>query len=188
VSQPELLRRVVHALGDLGIDYMVTGSFASSIQGEPRSTHDIDLVVALSLSDADKLIRAFPDSEFYLSPQAVRDAIERRRMFNLLEMDSGDKVDFWILTDDPFDTSRFARKREEKAWGLVLKVSTPEDTILAKLRWSKDSGGSEKQFTDALRIYELQHRQLDLDYLDEWASRLDVSDLWARLRSEAAPI
>ncbi len=75
-----------------------------------------------------------------------------------------------------------------EAWGLTLKVSTPEDTILAKLRWAKESGGSEKQFTDALRIYEVQYPLLDMAYLDDWASRLNVSDLWARLKSEAGPI
>jgi hypothetical protein len=188
MPQQELLSRVTRALDDLGIDYMVTGSLASSIQGEPRSTHDIDLVVALTQSDADKLFVVFPDSEFYLSPQAVREALEQRRMFNLLEMASGDKVDFWVLTDHPFDTSRFARKRQETAWGMTLKVSTPEDTILAKLRWAKEYGGSEKQFTDALRIYEIQHALLDMAYLDDWSRRLDVSDLWARLKSEASPI
>src|SRR5262249_24762255 len=124
VSQQELLSRVTHALDDLGIDYMVTGSVASSIQGEPRSTHDIDLVVALTEFDADRLLGVFPDSEYYLSPQAVREAIQQRRMFNLLEMQSGDKVDFWVLTDHSFDTSRFARKRREQAWGMTIKVST----------------------------------------------------------------
>jgi hypothetical protein len=188
MSQQELLSRVTRSLDDLGIDYMVTGSFASSIQGEPRSTHDIDLVVALTQTDADRLIEVFPDSEFYLSHQAVREAIERRRMFNLLEMESGAKVDFWILTDQPFDRSRFARKRQEKAWGMTLKVSAPEDTILAKLRWAEESGGSEKQFTDALRIYEIQYPLLDMAYLDDWARRLGVTALWARLQSEAGPL
>ena len=51
-------------------------------------------------------------------------------MFNLLDTTEGDKVDFWILTDDPFDQSRFARKYEEKMLGLSMIISTPEDTIL----------------------------------------------------------
>lgn len=182
------MSRVIRCLDDLGIDYMLTGSYASSIQGEPRSTHDIDLVVALTMSDADKLIEAFPDPEFYLSPPAMREAIERSGMFNVIHMESGYKVDFWLLRDLPFDTLRFARKCTVTAWGIVLKVSTPEDTILAKLRWAKESGGSEKQFTDALRIYEIQYPLFDMAYLEEWAGRLDVTDLWARLKAEAAPI
>jgi hypothetical protein len=188
MSQQELLSRVTRALDDLGIDYMVTGSIASSLQGEPRLTHDIDLVVALTPADADRLIAAFPESEFYLSAQAVREAIDQRRMFNLLHFESGDKVDFWLLKDHPFDISRFARKRQETVLGNVLKVSRPEDTILAKLRWAKQSGGSDKQFTDVLRVYEIQFPLLDMTYLDDWANRLDVVDLWARVKSEATPI
>jgi hypothetical protein len=57
-----------------------------------------------------------------------------------------------------------------------------------KLRWAKLSGGSQKQFTDALRVYEIQHGVLDLAYLNEWASRLGVESLWQQLRGEATPL
>jgi len=83
-------------------------------------------------------------------------------MFNVLDTIEGDKIDFWILTDDPFDKTRFQRKYEENAFGFKIKLSTLEDTILAKLRWANLSGGSEKQFTDALRVYEVPHDGLDI--------------------------
>ncbi len=108
--QQELLRRVTGILDDLGIGYMLTGSFASSIQGEPRSTHDIDIVVALTESPVDRFLAAFPAPEYDLSPDAMREAIERRGMFNVIHIASGYKVDFWPLKDDPFDSARFARK------------------------------------------------------------------------------
>ena len=109
-------------------------------------------------------------------------------MFNLVELASGDKVDFWILTDEPFDRSRFARRRIAEVLGLRFPISAPEDTILMKLRWAELSGGSQKQFIDALRVYEVQHGVLDLDYLNEWASRLGVESLWQRLRAEATTL
>ena len=88
MSQPELLKRVVRVLDELGIDYMLTGSLASSMQGAPRLTHDIDLVVALSYDDADRLLRAFDPSEFYLSRQAIEEAIEQQRIFNSIDRGS----------------------------------------------------------------------------------------------------
>ena len=106
-------------------------------------------------------------------------------MFNLLEYSSGDKVDFWILTGEPFDQSRFARKRVEDIQGLRLKVSTPEDTILAKLRWAQLAGGSAKQLADAQSICEFQAESLDFIYIEEWADRLGVRDLWQQLRLNA---
>lgn len=185
MSQQELLKQVVEILTAAGIEYMVTGSVASSLQGEPRSTHDIDLVVCMLPEGAHRLVQAFPPPDYFLSEEAILDALQHRSMFNLLSLNDGEKVDFWILTAEPFDQSRFARKRAEPVLGLPLQVSAPEDTILAKLRWAKLSGGSEKQFTDALRIYEVQGSNLDLDYLNHWASQLGVEDLWRRVLSEA---
>lgn len=112
MSQQELLKKVLQALDEAGIQYMVTGSIASSLQGEPRSTHDIDLVVAIARTDAEKLVKAFPSPDFYLDEGSIIDAIDRQGMFNLIDVNSGDKVDFWILTNEPFDLSRFARKYE----------------------------------------------------------------------------
>jgi hypothetical protein len=109
-------------------------------------------------------------------------------MFNLLDTNEGDKIDFWILTDDPFDISRFARKYEVAVLGFTMKVSSPEDTILAKLRWAKLAGGSEKQFIDALRVLEVQHGTLDYNYLQIWAAKLRVDDLLEELKRRADPI
>jgi hypothetical protein len=188
MSQQELLKRVVETLDALKVGYMVTGSVTSSLQGDPRSTHDIDLVVDLTGDAATRLHRAFPPVQFYVSDQAIREAIKHRTMFNLIDNFSGDKVDFWVLTDEPFDRSRFERRRVVEALGLRFPVSAPEDTILMKLRWAELSGGSEKQFRDALRVYEVQHGVLDLDYLNTWAARLGVESLWHRLRTEATPL
>ena len=134
MSQPELLRHVVQVLGDNGIDYMVTGSVASSLQGEPRATHDIDLVVSIRPEDVKALVQAFPPPDYFLSEDAILDAIRGRSMFNLLSLNDGDKVDFWLLTEDAFDRGRFGRKRTEDVFGFRVNVSAPEDTILAK-RW-----------------------------------------------------
>jgi hypothetical protein len=60
MSQQELLRRVIEDLGHREIDYMVSGSIVSSLQGEPRSTHDVDIVVAIRPSAAKDLAGAFP--------------------------------------------------------------------------------------------------------------------------------
>jgi hypothetical protein len=185
MSQQELLKKVIQALDHSGIEYMMTGSIVSSLQGEPRSTHDIDLVIAIQRSNVHKLVEVFPPPDFYLDQESVIDAINRQSMFNLIDVKEGYKVDFWVLTDDPFDLSRFSRKISEDFMGLKMQVSTPEDTILAKMRWAKLSGGSEKQFTDALRVYEVQYGKLDLDYLEYWARKLDIESLWIRLRDEA---
>jgi hypothetical protein len=185
VSQPELLKRIADSLGAAGIEYMVTGSIASSLQGEPRATHDVDLVVDIDASAVDLLRTAFPAPRFYLDEVAVQEAIRSAGMFNVIDTEEGDKVDFWLLTQDPFDRSRFSRRQEEDVLGLSLVVSSPEDTILAKLHWARLSGGSERHVVDALRVFEVQGGALDRAYLDTWAERLGVEPDWRRIQTEA---
>ncbi|MEW6274783.1 MAG: hypothetical protein AB1556_06670 [Bacillota bacterium] len=188
MSQQALLKKVIQVLDQAGIKYMITGSIVSSLQGEPRSTHDIDMVIAIQKSGAKRLVEAFPPPDFYIDEDSIVDAINRQSMFNLINVNTGDKVDFWILTDEPFDQSRFSRKICEEFMGLKMLVSSPEDTILAKLRWAKLSGGSEKQFTDALRVYEVQYGKLDIGYLEQWVKKLNVESLWKRLVDEAETV
>jgi len=170
------------------VPYMLTGSLVSSLQGEPRATHDVDLVVDVRPADVARLLAAVEAPDVYADDRAVEQAVRERRMFNLIQTTTGDKVDFWPLTDEAFDHRRFARRRVVEALGLRLSVSSPEDTILMKLRWSKASGGSEKQLVDALRVYEVQAGGLDLRYLRDWAARLGVADLLAEVVRQAEPL
>lgn len=188
MSQSKLLERVISVLNDNQINYMVTGSIVSSLQGEPRATHDVDIVINITVKSITSLIKAFPSPKYYLTESGIKEAIKYKSMFNLIDTEEGDKIDFWILTDDPFDRSRFERKYEENVLEFKMKISKPEDTILAKLRWAKISGGSEKQFTDSLRVYEVQYGKLDLNYLKSWVTRLQINELWEKLKNEAKPI
>jgi hypothetical protein len=187
MSQQDLLRDVITTLQSLGVEFMLSGSHASSLQGEARATHDIDLVASLTPADGPNLIRAFASERFYLNEAAVTDAIRLRRMFNLLEVTTGEKVDFWLLTDSPFDASRFARRQRVDLGDLSVDVSSPEDTMLMKLVWCRQSGGSEKQLNDVTRVYELQADLLDQKYLADWLSRLNLGDLWQRVLEQADP-
>jgi|SaaInlStandDraft_1057018.scaffolds.fasta_scaffold102205_2 hypothetical protein len=188
MSQQELLKFVISKLNELSIEFMLSGSHASSLQGEARATHDIDLVANLTINDAKPIIDAFQDERFYLSESAVREAIKAKRMFNLLETTTGEEVDFWVLTETPFDQSRFQRRQQIEYDDLLVCVTSPEDTMLMKLVWSKKIGGSEKQLNDVVHVYELQAGLLDMDYLDRWVKELEIEELWDRVIAEADPI
>lgn len=185
MSQQDLLREVVGALERAGVRYMVTGSVVSSLLGEPRSSHDVDFVVELSESHIFALAHELAEPDLLFDTSAALDAARRRSVFNVLDTRSGDKVDFWILTDEPFDRCRFERRRTIRALGLDLVVTSPEDTILMKLRWSRLSGDSDRQYRDALGVFEVQGGDLDDRYLAQWAAELGVLDLYERLCGDA---
>jgi hypothetical protein len=94
VKQIEFLRFVIDVLEKLNISYAVVGSYASSAWGEPRMTRDIDVVIELSGDQVTKLCDAFPTAEFYVSPVAAKDAVERRSQFKVIHPSSATK---WTL-------------------------------------------------------------------------------------------
>ena len=185
MSQSDLLKKIVGILSAQKIPFMLTGSLVSSIQGEPRSTHDIDIIISIRPSDIQGIVQAFPAEEFYLDQESIAQALKNQGMFNVIDLQEGDKVDFWMLTSDPFDQTRFSRRHAEELFGMHVMVSTPEDTILVKLHWCVLSGGSEKQFVDALRVYEVQKEKLDIAYIETWVEPLHVESLWSRVTDEA---
>ena len=188
MSQSELLALLAETLARLGIDHMITGSLASSLYGEPRATHDIDVVAQFDEQHIAPLMAAFSAPNFYVTEKGIRDALGPTGMFNVVDMTSGVKVDVWRLTKEAFDQSRFARRRSEVIDQHTIVFSSPEDIILAKLLWAKLAGGSEKQLTDAIRVYETQYEVLDHTYLKQWLERLDVNEQWQRIVRDAKPL
>jgi len=172
----DFVRRLVDVLEGLGLPYMFVGSAASTLHGPPRSTQDIDLVVALTLKDAPRLLAAFPDDGYYVSAEAVRDAVLRRYSFNIIDLESGWKADIMVLKARPFSRVEFERRQRADVLGSPSWVATAEDTILAKLEWSQLAGGSARQRDDVLGMIEAQGKALDIDYLNHWASALGVKD------------
>lgn len=181
MSQPELLKWVIKTLDKQEIPYMLTGSVVSSMYGEPRASHNIDVIVAITSKHINVLIETFPSDRFFLNKESIEEAIDNGGMFNLINKEGGDKVYFWMLTNNAFDLSRFKRKRTEKFLNINMKVQTPEDTILSKLKWAKDSGGSEKQYHDALRVFVVQGKTLDHLYMEEWAKKIDVYKFYRKI-------
>lgn len=174
MSQSELLSLLARKLNEAQIPYMITGSIASSIYGEPRLTHDIDVIVEIIEKDLERIAGLFPEEQFYFDADAARVAIRTRDMFNVVDLNEGDKIDFWLVTDSDFDRSRFSRRASINIFDTELFVSSPEDLIIMKLLWSRKAGGSEKQVHDARSIYEVQREKLDEHYLAEWAERLGL--------------
>lgn len=172
--QEDLLIKVLDKINQLRIPYMITGGIASIFYGKPRLTHDFDIVVKIEKKDIPNLVTIFKD-EFYVSSEAIQNAIKNCSMFNIIHLDSGIKIDFWLLKYDEFDRKRFERRQRHVYSGRDIFFSSPEDVILQKLDWLKESE-IQKHFDDALDVFEIQ-KDLDMDYLKVWAKKLSIQDL-----------
>jgi hypothetical protein len=177
--------RVTAILDRLSIRHTIGGSIAASFAGEPRSTIDIDLVVALAHDHVGALVAAL-EPAFYVSADALHRAIDTCGTANLIHQDSQIKVDFFIAGGTPLDEQQLARRlRVEVRPGQFIYVHPPEDILLQKLRWFRKGGGaSDRQWRDILGIIRTQGERLDRDYLHLNAPALDVREELDRALSE----
>jgi hypothetical protein len=181
----DLLRYVVEVCERLGLRYFVTGSMATIFFGEPRLTNDIDIVVDLPRERMADFATAFPAAEFYVSEEAIGRAVLRRGQFNVIHPASGLKVDVMIPSPTPFNDSRFRRiRRLQPAPDYEAMFASPEDVILKKLEYYRE-GGSEKHIRDIAGILRISGKHIDRTYLEEWADRLGLAEIWAKVLGSA---
>lgn len=183
----EVALLVARALERAGVDYFLGGSLASSVQGEPRATKDIDFVVDLPEGKVQQL-QAELGPDFEVDVEALGEAVRRRGSWHVFYLPSFVKVDLFVRRDGPFDESEFARRFPlEVSPGVHLVIKRPEDTGLRKFLWFRDGGGdSTTQWRDVVEVLRVSGPEIDDAYLDLWAARLQVGDLLARARREAA--
>ena len=169
----EPLGRVIAALNASGVEYMLTGSYASNVYGRVRSTFDADLVVALESAQLSRLLESLGQG-FYTDARTMKEIREAGGQFNAVHKTSGLKIDFY-LPRDAHDRETLGRRRMHRLWGQAVPVISPEDLILAKLLWARE-GGSARQVEDARGVYEVQKDRLDLAYLKARAETLSIQE------------
>jgi hypothetical protein len=175
----ELVKEVAKRLDSAGIEYMLTGSMAMAFYSNPRMTRDIDVIIRIAPIDAGRVVALFR-KDFYIDESVVRQAIRDKGMFNSIHNESVIKVGFIIRKDDAYRIEEFSRKKKVLIDGVPVWIVAPEDLVLSKLVWVKNSG-SELQFRDARQMLAL--KEIDDVYLQKWSRVLGVDDLVKRASS-----
>ncbi|MBU1149506.1 MAG: hypothetical protein KJ800_00975 [Proteobacteria bacterium] len=173
-------------LNRLKIPYMVTGAAASIVYGQPRMTHDIDLVVEMNLGDATRLAAAFPLDSFYCPPLETMIAeIQSKRpgRFNLIHHATGFKADLYLAGEDALHRWAMQRRRkitleEESIW-----IAPVEYVILRKLEYYRE-GASEKHLRDIAGMLAISGDIIDFREL--WR-KIDERGLQNEARKAALP-
>jgi hypothetical protein len=179
-SMIEVFRDVVARIEQVNINYLIVGSIASMVYGEPRLTRDLDLVLDIEAKDCNKFFSLFQQPEFYCPPMEIlADEVRNRGQFNLLHVPSGLKIDIVVKKVTAFDQSRFSRVRKTVLWeNFTANVASVEDVIIKKLEFYRE-GGSEKHLRDIRGIQ--SNTKLDLVYLEQWIAKLHLEEEWKKL-------
>lgn len=179
--------KIADILEPLNILYMVGGSVASSLWGENRSTQDLDLLISISAPQVPTLISAM-SGDFYISDAAVAEALELKTSFNVIYLPSLEKADIFIMGAEPFAISKMSRRQLHinASGDRSIYIYSPEDIILQKLRWYKQTNNHDRQqWRDVLGVLKVQSTNLDFSYLNQWADNLQFSELLVQAIQEA---
>jgi hypothetical protein len=176
----DTLRDIVARLESHGIPYMLVGSMAALAHGHSRTTKDFDMVLEAGAAALRALVRSLPEERFYVSEEAAMEALRYETQFNVIDMVTGWKIDLIPRKRREFSEVEFDRRSLHDVLGVPMFVATVEDTIVAKLEWSKAGGGSERQLEDVRTLIQLRGVELDRAYVEQWVQRLDLREMWDR--------
>lgn len=179
---PELknLIKIVKVLDELKIPYYITGGFAVSVYGRPRFTADVDVVIKMiniQVTDfAKKIQKIFPKG--YVDESQINNALIQLGEFNIIDPESGLKVDFFITENTEFDKECFHRVVKHNLEYQVMFISA-EGLIISKLLWYKESQ-STRQLEDIKSVLDIQ-KKLDITYIKKWVKKLNLERQWGKL-------
>jgi len=182
-----VLEKLTEVLEKLRIAYCIGGSIASSAYGTVRFTQDADITVEPFGPTAEKFFETLK-SDFYISTDAMYQALKNRSSFNIIHFATAFKIDIFIRTDTDFQKQMLARGRKLRLGSSDKEVSfvSPEDIILLKLDWFRQSGGaSQRQWSDVQGVLVGQAKSLDFEYLKNWAKKLGLVELLDKALSES---
>jgi hypothetical protein len=167
-------------LEESGLQYMVTGAAASIVYGEPRLTHDLDLVLEMNEQDAGKIATLFPSDQFYCPPMEVLEEEAQRQHkghFNIIHHASGFKADFYLKGKDELHRWAMMERRRVEMESLSIWVAPPEYVILRKLQYYRE-GGSEKHLRDIRGMLDLSAGQIDMETLQAKIEEYGLGKEW----------
>jgi hypothetical protein len=180
MPEPDLFLLFVRPLNQAGIRYLVSGSVAAIFYGEPRLTHDVDVVVFLNVQDIQRLIEVFPAQDFYLPPNEAMLAETARAEnghFNLIHHATGFKADFYPTGRDELNAWAFRGRRKVEFEGETVMLAAPEYVIVRKLEYYHE-GRAEKHLRDIRAILSVSGEDLDRSSMLEWINRRNLGDEW----------
>ena len=182
MREPNLFQIFTSRMNKLGLRYIVTGAVASIIYGEPRLTHDIDVVVELGPENAEKIAESFPPEDFYCPPiENIRQETLRslRGHFNIIHHETGFKADVYIAGQDELHRWALQNRRELEMEAEAIWLAPPEYVILRKLEYYRE-GKSEKHLADIANMIEISYDQIDFEELRDKIKGCRLEKEWKK--------
>jgi len=165
-----LLQKIISIFSKLDIEYMLSGSMAMNFYSVSRATRDIDIVINLKENEIDRFINYLDN--FYFNKETIINETQREGMFNIIDLNSGFKIDLILLKKTEYFLKAFNRKKISKQLGSEIYIISIEDLIIAKLLWIQQLQ-SERQKEDIKML--LKNEETDIKYIKEQTEKLKIN-------------
>ncbi len=166
----KLLHRITISLEEKGIPYMLSGSIALNSYTVPRMTLDINIVIELKENNIQNFLSIFGEN-YYLNAHTVKEETKRRGMFNVIDHETGFKIDFIIRKETEYRKLEFERRRKINIADYYVWIVSPEDLTISKIEWIQQFQ-SEKHIRDIKNL--LACPEVDKEYIRKWCSKLNL--------------
>ena len=172
MNEIDIVRDISRRFDQTGINYMLTGSMAMNYYAQPRMTRDIDIVIAITHRDVERVGALFrPD--YYVSEKNIRESLDQESIFNLIHQESVIKVDCIIRKKSEYRRLEFERRQKIPILDFATFIVSKEDLIISKLLWAKNSD-SDVQLRDVKNLLTTGY---DTAYLRHWTHELGLDKL-----------
>lgn len=167
----KLLNRITKALDAAEIPFMVSGSMALIVYTVPRMTRDIDIVIELRQEDIKRFCAIFNEG-YYIDSLTVEEEVQRKGMFNVIDFETGYKIDFMVKKDNFYRKTEFQRRVKGVVMGCETWLVTLEDLVISKLIWIQELQ-SDRQMSDIENL--LENPNIDMEYINYWRKELNLN-------------
>jgi hypothetical protein len=181
----ELIDTFIRPLNEHNIRYIITGSVASMVYGEPRLTNDVDVVIDIKPPDISRLVEAFPEVDYYLPPaEVIETELLRgsRGHFNIISQHSMLKADIYLMGADSIQLWGMNSARILDIDNLPVSFAPPEYVIIRKLEFYRE-GHSEKHLRDIAAMLAESSADLDQKILSTHIQNLHLEPQWQAAQS-----
>ncbi|RLD84285.1 MAG: hypothetical protein DRJ10_01625 [Bacteroidetes bacterium] len=165
-----LLKRITKSLEIKNIPYMLSGSIALNNYTVPRMTMDIDIIIELHEENLNDFLSIFGDN-YYLNRDVVKVETKRLGMFNVIDHETGFKVDFILRKNTEYRKHEFQRRKKTQIADFEVWIVSPEDLTISKIEWVQQYQ-SDKQINDIENL--LANPEIDKIYITSWCEKLSL--------------
>ena len=165
------------------IDYIVTGSIASIIYGNPRLTHDIDIVLSIEKKKTENFLECFNKELFYVPPINIFKIELNREVHghvNIIHLESGFKADIYFLDSSKLQQWAIENYFEINFLDLIIRLAPIEYVIIQKMLFYKESN-LQKHILDIQGILEHSRDKINFEVLNYYINNYNLQEIWQKI-------